>query len=334
MKDRRNFKLYLLIGIMVASNLFLIGKTVYMYNVLPSANKDRSDYVHVDDFGANGEDEKDDADAIQKAIDYAAKSGLGKVKITGNTNYIVKSGITIKSEVELELDQNTRVFVHGDFPVFFLEANASLVNGRIEIVDSQFNSEVIHLDGAQRFWSWERTRVFNVSLINSSGNHRGTGIALTANEPDQMISFVNFSNVNIVGFHYGIFLEVEQSGKTAQNSFINGNRFSNITLDSCVRCIDIISSDTIPNEASGNTFTGLQIQPSEVTEIVLSVSGSDNTFEGVIWDAHLQDGRSPLVIFTEKSVRSRLISNLEDIYIRDEGYLNRYFSPEEKLEGN
>lgn len=290
--------------------------------------KDRSpvEYVNVIDFGADGKDLEDDAKAIQAAIDYSHKTGIGVVKILGNHNYVIKSGLILKEGVELEFGQNTRLFIEGDFRAIEVEKNASIKNGIIEVTNPTFNSEVIYLDGKHKFWSSERTFFDNVTILNSSGNNKGTGIYLYANGSEHFISFVNFQNLKISGFHKGIYLKVEEPKEANEYSWINGNRFKDITLDDCIRCIEIDSAVSIPSESSGNKFSGLQIQLTKKTEKAIVVSGSDNYFEGMIWDTQELNNNALIIELSKESLRSFLLLNLPIEYVQDQGQFNSYSS--------
>ncbi|MDR0139300.1 glycosyl hydrolase family 28-related protein [Metabacillus idriensis] len=294
-------------------------------------SRESEEYVSASDFGADGEDLEDDAKAIQKAIDHSHSSKIGKVRLTGNHHYVIKSGLHLKEGVELELGQNTKIYVEGNFRAIVLEKNASITNGIIEVTNAEFNSEVIYLNGREKFWSAERTRVHNVAIINSSGSNKGKAINLYAKGPNHFISFVNFSEINIAGFEYGIYLKSEKP-PGEEYSFINGNRFTNITLDNCLTGIAIDSSISVPNESTGNQFTGIQIQLTEKTEKAIYVSGSDNYFEAMIWDPHEIDQTVSLIEFSPESMRSYLRTNLESDYIEDNGESNNltYYSAIEK----
>ena len=279
-------------------------------------------YVTPEQFGANGEDARDDSESIQKAIEYSAKSNVGMVRLSGNKTYVLTKGVIIREKVELQLDQNTKIQVNGDFRVFELERNASITNGIIEVVTPTFTSEVIYIDGQTQNWSTERTRVHNVAIINSNGTHQGTAISLNANKPGDYISFLNISDVNINGFYNGIRIEAK-SGVNESPTWISGNRFTNITLDYCVRCIELIGDVSGSNETSGNQFSQLQIQISKVTERAIVVSGSSNRIDGIVWDAHLASGNS-LIELTPKSAYNQIELNLMHGYINDTGNQNTY----------
>ncbi|MFP5112853.1 hypothetical protein ACSU64_10785 [Bacillaceae bacterium C204] len=313
------------------SAIFFIGALLFLFKAVENItmnNKDYS-YVNVDEFGANGEDSKDDFQSIQEAINHSYDSKIGKVKFSGNKSYILKKGIVIKEGVELEFGQNTRLRIEGSFRAIEVKKNASISNGIIEIMDPDFESDVIYLDGIQKIWSWDRTRIKNVTILNTSGSHKGTGLHLYAGGPGHFISFVNFTDLRIAGFHTGVKLEADKPKESHKYSFINGNRFINLTLDDCISCIDINSSMSVPNESSGNDFSGLQIQVSKYTKKVITVSGSDNKFDGLIWDVHILKGNKPIIEFSKESTRNRLYSNIGSNFIKDQGVHNYYSSPEE-----
>ncbi|MFB5662653.1 hypothetical protein [Alteribacillus sp. HJP-4] len=294
---------------------------------VPAETISGEEYVNVNDFGATPGDPQDDSAAIQTAINYAGESQIGTVKILGNTDYYLEEGIVIKKGVRLELGQNTRLFVLEDFRAVDIRKNASIHNGMIEVVDPGFQSEVIYLDGDQKFWSWDSTQIKNIRIINSSESFRGTAVSLAADGPDHFISFVNFTNLNLVGFEYGIHLEAVEQSTKEDYTYINGNRFTNITIDSCVHCIHIEGAVTIPNEVSGNIFSNLQVQISAETERVMTVRGTSNRFDGVIWDEHLLTHSRPVLVFTQQSSKSRLDTNLAVTHIRDRGQSNMLLHP-------
>ncbi|MGG3468158.1 glycosyl hydrolase family 28-related protein [Neobacillus pocheonensis] len=293
----------------------------------------QNDYVNVDEFGANGEDSKDDYKAIQDAINYSHDSKLGKVRLQGNKRYIITKGLVLKEGVELEFDQNTRLSIEGNFQAIVLKKNASITNGIIEINHSNFDLDVIYLDGNQKIWSADRTQIKNVTILNNSGSHKGTALHLYAGGPGHFICFVNFSDLKIAGFHTGVKLEAVKP-KDDKYSFINGNRFINLTLDDCITGIDIKSSMSVPNESSGNDFSGLQIQVSKITKDAIKVSGSDNKFEGIIWDVHILKSKKEIIEFSKASTRNSLYSNIESTYIKDKGLHNYYSSPEENAKSS
>lgn len=281
-------------------------------------------YIKSTNIETQGDDLKDDAKVIQQAINDSFKNKKGLVKLTGNKKYVIRSGLVIKEGVTLELGKNTRILVDGNFRAIQLEKNASIINGTIEVIDHRFKSEVVFIEGKHKFWSWERTEVTNVSIINSSGSHKGSALSLYATGDESFISFVNFVNNKVAGFHNGIQIVVEPSGNKKGQSWINGNRFVNMTLDNCVNYIVIDSSVSIPNESSGNQFTGLQIQLSSISKTIIKVSGSYNTFQGMVWDQHLLNDSNKVVQFSQESAHNKLDMNIENYSIIDKGNQNSY----------
>ncbi|MDQ6600126.1 hypothetical protein E2K98_10190 [Bacillus salipaludis] len=325
---RRN-KIIYFSAILLVICLLLYNNHVEKNQGVSKAGNVQPEYVNVDEFGANGEDSKDDSESIQRAINYSQKSKIGKVKLLGNRNYILRNGLVLAEGVELEFGQNTRLIIKGNFRVITVKKNASISNGILEVVDDHFNSDVIYLDGSQKFWSWDRTQIKNVTILNTSGSYKGTGLHLYAGGSDQYICFVKFTDMNIAGFHTGVKLEAKKP-QDSKYSFINGNRFSNLTLDDCINGIDMNSSVTVPNESSGNEFNGLQIQVTKNTKKAIKVSGSDNKFEGIIWDIHILGDLEPIIDFSKDSTRSSLFMNVSSNNIRDYGEYNYYSSPEEE----
>ncbi|MEC3883975.1 hypothetical protein VKA52_09600 [Halobacillus sp. HZG1] len=301
--------------------LFVYEKYQNQQQVLEEAA--RRGEVDIEDFGAVGNDDKDDSSAIQEAIEYGVKHGLGKVKVTGNQRFILRKGIILQQGMEMELGRNTTIEVQGDFRVFEIMKNASITNGIIEVSDQNFSSEVLYFDGGQKFWSWETSRIEGVNIINTSGENLGIALALVADNSNEFISFINFSSLNIVGFHTGVFIKADIP--VEKHNFVNGNRFINLTLDDCVKCIVIESSKSIPNEVSGNQFTDFQVQLSDATKEVLSISGADNRFQGMIWDVESHALETKIVKFSNQSMRNSVITNVDETYMIDQGDANSYY---------
>ncbi|MFK2826718.1 hypothetical protein QYG89_13765 [Bacillus sp. B190/17] len=280
--------------------------------------------VAVESFIINTNDPpKDYSDAIQKAIDFCAAHKKEKVKFKANKKYVLQSGFTVKEGVKVEFGQNTVLEVQGDFRVMSVEKDAVITNGTIQIMSPSFQSEVISLKGTEQFDAANKTRIENMTLINKIRNYKGTALALYAKGPWHNISFVNFKNISIIGFKTGIQLKAENPQKGAY-SWINANRFENITLDDCVHCIEIIGSMSIPNECSGNFFTGMQVQLTENTKQLLKIDGSHNKFEGMVWDVQRVEQQAPLIIFTSKTEKNKLNTNLGAQYVNDNGQNNEY----------
>ncbi|SDN07832.1 hypothetical protein SAMN04488137_3398 [Fictibacillus solisalsi] len=301
---------------------FFFGLGLLVTFLYYHSDKSTTDYINAEKYGANGDDLKDDTMAIQQAINESYSSEIGKVRLTGNKQYVLTSGLNVKRGVELELGQNTKILVNGNFRAFSLHKNSSITNGIIEVTDKHFHAEVIYLDGKEQFWSDTRTRVRNLTIVNSSGGHDGTGIKLFAGGANHYISFVNFEDISISGFQKGLEINVRKPNKNA--AWINGNRFTHFTFDDCIRCIVINSSRSIPNESSGNQFSGLQVQITKQTEQILSVNGTHNIFEGMIWDTSLLKDASTLIDLHPHAFQTELNFNIDKKFVRDRGVENKF----------
>ncbi|TKD70805.1 hypothetical protein [Pseudalkalibacillus hwajinpoensis] len=250
--------------------------------------------VRADNFSA-----VNDTAMIQAAIDYAADNNVKTVELI-DRDYSITSPIVIKEGVLLKFSYGSRFIVSGNFRVLELQRNSSLIGAYIAIDDRAFNSPVIYLDGKYKYYnSWFKTQVKDVTIVNWSGSHKGTGIHLYANGPGHEISFVPFENVKLVGLNIGVFLQAVQT--QGGYSYVNANTFNDIVIDDCVKCISLVSGETIPNECSGNTFSNLQIQLSSATTNILLSNGQYNVFGGMSWDLSNVSHNRSLVQFTSTS---------------------------------
>ena len=246
--------------------------------------------VFVDDFSGSTDSIK-----IQAAINFAQSSNK-KVVLTSNKTYFLNAPIVIKEGVELRGSKDTQYTVQGNFRVFELQQDASLVGGFITINSSSYNSDVIFLDGK---YQYEKTNVKDLYLTNWSGKNGGTAIKLYSGANNSKIQYINFENISISRFSKGIFL---QSVKPASGqAWVNANRFDKITIDGCTDMIVLDSSKQPPNECSGNVFTNLQIQPSSSTNKLFTITGTENQFEGMCWDLHFIGHNNPVVEFKPAS---------------------------------
>lgn len=246
--------------------------------------------VFVDDFsGAT------DSIKIQAAINFAQSSNK-KVVLSGNKTYFLNAPIVIKNGVELKASRDTQYAVQGNFRVFELQQNASLVGGFITINSTSFNSDAIFLDGK---YQYEKTNVKDIYLTNWSGKVGGTAIKLYSGANNSKIQYINFENITISRFTNGIFL---QSVKPASGeAWVNANRFDKITIDGCINMIVLDSAKQPPNECSGNVFSNLQIQPSSATNKLFTITGTENQFDGMCWDLHFIAHTNPVVEFRPES---------------------------------
>ncbi|HDR6256800.1 TPA: hypothetical protein QCX17_004864 [Bacillus cereus] len=298
----------LLIGIVLITFAF------YQYNKKDYAAK--STNLYVENF--KGEN---DSIKIQSAINKAESSKI-KTVLLDDKKYKITSPIIVKKGVKLLFGYGSQFVVEGNFRVLELEKNASIEGAYIAIDDPKFNSEVIYLDGKNKYYNtWNKTQIKDINIINWTETNKGTGISLYSAGKENEISFVNFENIKIVGMETGLKL-VAKKTSTGQ-AWINANRFMNFSLEDCVNMIYMDSQVTTPNEISGNQFTNLQIQPSNKTKSIIKVSGQYNEFHGMVWDLQKISHENELIELTDKSMNTVIeMSSVPANRILDSGKSN------------
>ncbi|TKI18656.1 hypothetical protein FC683_29445, partial [Bacillus cereus] len=200
----------LLIGIVLITIAF------YQYNKKEGLAK--NDKVYVEDFKG-----KNDSNKIQSAINKAESSKI-KTVLLDDKKYKITSPIVVKQGVKLLFGYGTQFVVEGNFRVLELEKNASIEGAYIAIDDPKFNSEVIYLDGKNKYYNtWHKTQIKDINIINWTETNKGTGISLYSGGKENEISFINFENIKVVGMETGVKLVAKkpQSG----HAWINANRF-------------------------------------------------------------------------------------------------------------
>ena len=107
--------------------------------------------------------------------------------------------------MKLLFGYGSQFVVEGNFRVLELEKNASIEGAYIAIDDPKFNSEVIYLDGKNKYYNtWNKTQIKDINIINWTETNKGTGISLYSAGKENEISFVNFENIKIVGMETGL----------------------------------------------------------------------------------------------------------------------------------
>ena len=281
--------------IVLLMGIVLIIFAFYQYNKKDYVAK--STNLYVENF--KGEN---DSIKIQSAINKAESSKI-KTVLLDDKKYKITSPIIVKKGVKLLFGYGSQFVVEGNFRVLELENNASIEGAYIAIDDPKFNSEVIYLDGKNKYYNtWNKTQIKDINIINWTETNKGTGISLYSAGKENEISFVNFENIKIVGMETGLKL-VAKKTSTGQ-AWINANRFMNFSLEDCVNMIYMDSQVTTPNEISGNQFTNLQIQPSNKTKSIIKVSGQYNEFHGMVWDLNKIKHENELIELTDKSMNT------------------------------
>lgn len=285
--------------------------------------------INVNSFGAKGDGITDDTNAIQNAINECVTKKKDTVELKDNKEYIIRSPIVIKKGVTLRLGNNTKIKAIGNFRVFELENDAALVGGVIEITDSAFDKEVIYLDGKHVFYTYNKAEVKDVLIRNTSGSYKGKALSLFAGMKNwECVSFVNFTNIRIMGFEHGVYLNAPPP--TSTMVWINANRFVNLSIEDCVNGIELNGKNTTPNECSGNFFLNFQIQLTDKSQTAIIVDGSYNIFEGFIWDTQKMTHTNPIINLTTEAHYNRIFTNAPSyMWVKDEGSYNYYSSPTE-----
>lgn len=300
--------IFLLIGIVLITIAF------YQYNKKEGLAK--NDKVYVEDFKG-----KNDSNKIQSAINKAESSKI-KTVLLDDKKYKITSPIVVKQGVKLLFGYGTQFVVEGNFRVLELEKNASIEGAYIAIDDPKFNSEVIYLDGKNKYYNtWHKTQIKDINIINWTETNKDIGISLYSGGKENEISFINFENIKVVGMETGVKLVAKkpQSG----HAWINANRFMNFSLEDCVNMIFMDSNVTTPNEISGNLFTNLQIQPTNKTKSIVKVSGQHNEFHGMVWDLQKINHENELIELTDKSMNTVIeMSSVPANRILDSGKSN------------
>ena len=240
-----------------------------------------------------------DSQIVQAAIDFAVQQNMKTVELS-DRDYNITSKIVVKEGVKLQFGYGSRFVVYGNFNVIEMERGSSLTDAYIAISDTKFNSSVIYLDGKHMYYNvWWRSVIENVTIVNWSNSHKGTGLYLYSNGPGHAISFMDFENVKIVGMNTAIKLEAVKA--SSGFSYVNANRFTSFSIDDCVNIIMILGSETIPYECTGNYFTKMQIQPTSATKKLFVINGQYNFLEGLVWDLSNITVTTPLVTLTNMS---------------------------------
>ncbi len=299
--------------------VLLIGVFLIIFAFYHYYNKEslvKNDKLYVENFKGNN-----DSNKIQSAINKAESSNI-KTVLLDDKQYKITSPIIVKKGVKLLFGYGTQFVVEGNFRVLEVERNSSIEGAYIAIDDPKFNSEVIYLDGKNKYYNtWNKTQIKDINIINWAETNKGTGISLYSGGKESEISFINFENVKVAGMETGLKLVAKKPN--AGQAWINANRFINFSLEDCVNMIYMDSYVTIPNEISGNQFTNLQIQPSNKTKSILKVSGQHNEFNGMVWDLNKIKHENELIEMTDKSMNTVIdMSSVPANRVLDSGKAN------------
>ncbi|KFN02228.1 hypothetical protein D0U04_03080 [Bacillus clarus] len=278
--------------------------------------------VHIDCFGAVPNSGNDSSVAIQQAIDYCVANRISTVRITGVNTYKILKAIVIKENVRLELDPTVTVQIDGNFNAFELQKNASITGGNIQVVNPVFQSSVIYVPGSQQIEVPNQSVISNINIINTTSLYKGIAIHFYCQKAWDYISFFQVNFIQIKNFQIAIYLKTEYVEDINTPCWINANVFQSIFIDGCQYGIEVDGSSDLPNESSGNTFSGIQVQCRQQTKKVIRCSGAYNSFDCMIWDTYRMSSEPIVIEFSSNSHRNYLFSNLLSTTIVDKGQYN------------
>jgi hypothetical protein len=260
-----------------------------------SQNNGKNNVVYLGNFNGSNNEAK-----IQSAIDYAVSNNI-KTVLLEDVAYIISAGIILKENIKLIGGYGSSFTVYGsNYKVLDFKKNSSLEGLKIHIDDENFIGSVLHFDGVNKYYnSWNRTAVRDVAIIDWNDYRKCIGMKLFADGNGDEISFLEFDSIKLTNLNVGISVEVIKP--PTGTSYVNGNKFNNITLEGCNEMISISSDITVPNEFSGNIFSNLQIQPSYATQKLITINGGYNSFNGMIWDLHLIPHSNNVIFLSNSS---------------------------------
>lgn len=227
-----------------------------------------------------------DGAAIQKAIDDAYINGGGTV-MAPPRDYLTSSTIIVKWGVELVLSKGATIKPTANIDVIQLKPNSKLIGGAIDCKGvAGFTEAAIFLDGADKIGdlaSFEQTLISKVQLSNNE-KYTGTGIKFYCATGGDYIMFVQCIDVYIRSFDKAILMQSDPHDGSGGGSWITGNNFENIILVGN-RHGFYLNGDSPNYSVGGNLFSNIQIQPFYYySDRAIYVAGSDNFFQGLIWD--------------------------------------------------
>ncbi|REE57516.1 hypothetical protein A8990_15326 [Paenibacillus taihuensis] len=252
---------------------------------------------------------------IQQAIDQTAAKGGGDLSIPAGKYYLRKT-IIVKPSVTLRLNSGTMLIPVKNVNVIELLRNSAVNGGIIYTYDFKgYSKSAIYLDGAEQFSGTLKTaRISDMKIVGRPGY--GNGIFFHAEKGSDHVSWVDANSLNITGFEKAIYFRTEPV-QEPDKIWINGNNFSQIFIKDANYGIYLDGHQDLPYEISGNNFTGVQIQTSEITKQAVYVKGTKNYIQVMIWDYHLG---AEAVHFDEDSLRNQIQSNVS---VNDEAYIDK-----------
>lgn len=259
-------------------------------------------YITPEMFGAVGDGETDDSEAIQDAIDYLYENDGGTIWLKSN-QYKTVSDIVIKEGVQIVGNGSNKIFSANKFE-FCRHTKARDFD---IIVDNDYDSDVLYFSNANIISNSNKDKIGtfadifikNVRLLTELDvdNTGKVAIKMYATRSTEAHAYaagyagVTFEDCFIEGFALSIAFETELTG------WLNGNIFRNVTIDHFVTAVKINkSADSLGVDY--NVFQ-LTIQTRDTTGVLFEDVGDTNSYENcTIWDMKSYPnatlGRAPL----------------------------------------
>jgi len=220
---------------------------------------------------------------LQEQLDSAS----GSVFVPSGV-YVLTDTLTIPSGKGLVLDNNATIRNIKDSPTIRMMPESSLTGGNIQTK----NNAAIILDG-DGFPLSRLTRIQNVNITGWDWpSVKGTGILFYRTVTDQGvfgqgIYGVVVDNVSMDALEYGIRI-VAENGEGNGLAVINANTFNNIYISNTYHAISIERDEAGCCRINGNRFSNITIQHKNSyprSEMAIYNNGEYNQCTGVmIWD--------------------------------------------------
>ena len=276
-------------------------------------------------FGATGDGETDDADAINNAILQGNLSGGGAVAFLGRT-YMALSTIVMQRFITLRLSRNTIITTTADINLISFTKRCGIEGngGQIFINNAAYTKAALYFAGSEQILPhYNRSNRIEHLNLDCIGNG-GIGIHMYSDGDNgfDYVTGVVFDQVQITRFEYAVRMQAVEGVEDI--CFVNDNRFSNCYFLYNIYPVSIEGDGYEPNAANGNMFTNCTIQPGAMTIRGIYLEGSRNTFVNLmIWDWQLPTAPTAAIHFGPRSFANRIINVQVDAHtIIDEGELN------------
>lgn len=262
---------------------------------LQLARIDKKEFVSIMDYGAIGDKNNDDTQAIINALSKGRY-----VTAKGEKHYIISGVITIPKHVTLDFN-NAYVTFMGNNACFKLKQSSSLKNVRINIpAGLVLSKSVIYIDGNDVFHVGYSTtpNIENISIdqaVSSSEDiayRKNIGIWLDASQnkinTSCCISGVLFQNIKATLLKHVIYLSAKDQPGNTSFVYITSNTFKNILAYNCACFIkdEVIEGSTEKAMVSSNVYENLHFQPADDIETCyIDICGEGNSFlNPIFWD--------------------------------------------------